>query len=267
MQHPISIIIPYHRTPSVTRVALHALQRFTSECEREIILVHHQQELSVEEEIMIGEFPDLKVFAIDPSLPEAEAQSACLDRAIDEAAHEHLVLIQGDTIILKWGWNEEIFSFMKEAELDAIATQASEANPCRVWYRRMGDIWQELFHKRSPDKKSSGPLQLHFLIVKKSALQKMAFRFQQQKTLTIEHFQRSDSKLNLLSMQEVTSLLWHIPQTIRLLQGEVRDQAIAHDLWEKWRTFWSDPFILEHFSPLSDSMEQAFRDIANQHAL
>ncbi|MBF0098857.1 MAG: glycosyltransferase family 2 protein [Magnetococcales bacterium] len=261
MQQPFSIIMPYRGTPSVTRVALHALQRFTTTAP-EIILMHHQEALSVEEEIMLGEFPELRRIVFPTTLSSGAADIACLDQGIAAASHEHVVLIQGDTVFLKWGWNEEIFSFMQQAELDAIGTQATEANPCRVWYRRFGDIVQEVFHKRRPDPKSTGSLRLHFLVSKKSALEKMAFRFQQQKPLDMQHFLQAECKLNLFSMQEVTSILWHIPHTIPLLRSELHDKAMAQDLWEKWRTFWTDPFILEHFSSLSDGMEQAFRNIA-----
>jgi hypothetical protein len=261
MQHPFSVIIPYRGTPAVTRVALHALQLFSTTAP-EIILVHHQEALSVEEEIMLGEFPELRRVVFPTTLSGSAADIACLDQGVAAASHAHVVLMQGDTIFLKRGWNEEIFPFMEHAELDAIGTQAAEANPCRVWYRRFGDILQEVFHKRQPDLKNTGPLQLHFLVSKKSALEKMNIQFQQQKSLEIQHFLQAECKLNLFSMQEVTSILWHIPHTIPLLRGELHDQVLAQDLWAKWRTFWTDPFILDHFAHLSDGMEQAFRNIA-----
>ncbi|MBF0461162.1 MAG: glycosyltransferase [Magnetococcales bacterium] len=258
-----SVIIPYHRTPSVTCVALHALGRFCTGTV-EVLLVHNETELPPSDQQLFATFPAVRVLSAPSHLTGTAALMAAIDVGLAAATRDLVAIIHGDTIVLKPGWDEEVFGYMEQEAVDALGTLAQEANPCRSWHQRIGDIWREIRHKRHPSKKDSAPLMLHFLLTKKSVLTKLDYRFQEHGPIDIRHYTRKGCSISLLSLQEMSALMWHIPNTTRLLRGELNDVKLGQELWNRWRTFWSDPYVLEHFSDLSEPMETAFRVIAAQ---
>ncbi|MEO5341353.1 MAG: glycosyltransferase [Magnetococcus sp. MYC-9] len=258
-----SVIMPYHRTPSVTQVALRALDRFCTG-DVEVLLIHNEAELPHTELQAFTEIPRVRVLSAPSHWTGTAAFLASIDVGVAAASRDLLAILHGDTILLKPGWDEEVFGFMEREGLDALGTLAQEANPCRPWYRHLGDVWREIRHKRYPSAGESAPLQLHFLLTKKSVLTKLAYRFQEQGAIALHHFTRAGCPLGLLSLQETSALMWHIPHTTRHLRGELKDARAARELWEKWRTFWLDPYVLEHFADMSDAMEAAFRGAVAQ---
>ena len=258
-----SVIIPYHRTPSVTCVALHALSRFCTGT-AEVLLVHNETELPSVDQQLFATFPAVRVLSAPSHLTGTSALMASIDVGLAAATQDLVAIIHGDTVVLKPGWDEEVFGYMKQEAVDALGTLAREANPCRSWHQHIGDMWGEIWHKRHPSAKDSGPLMLHFLLTKKSVLAKIDYRFQEHGPIDIHHYTRNGCAISLLSLQEMSGLMWHIPNTTRLLRGEVNDAKLGQELWDRWRTFWLDPYVLEHFSALSGPMETAFRAIAAQ---
>lgn len=246
-----TLIIPYHRTPTVTRIALSALSHSCTG-NPEVLLVHTDPEPTDDDLAMFAEFSALRVLSLPSRLRGEAAWFAAIDAGVAAATHDRVGILHSDTVLLRPGWDEDLFGYMERDKYDAVGTQAEEATPFRSWGKRISDLWRELSHKRSPGPQDRGALRLHFLLTRKSALEKMDFRFSRQGTIDMHHYTQGNCRIGLLSLQEICEFMWHIPYTSRLLRGELQDSRRQHAVLSKWRIFVQDPHILSIFPNLID---------------
>ncbi|MEO5348427.1 MAG: hypothetical protein H7836_02115 [Magnetococcus sp. YQC-3] len=259
-----TLIIPYHRTPTVTRIVLSAL---SNSCHGtpELILVHWDPEPAAADLALFAEFATLRVIALPAALQGDAARFAAIDAGVAAASHDLVGILHGDTVLLRPGWDEDLFSYMERDELVALGTQAAEVTPLRSWSSRIGELWRELWHKRMPGPKDEGMLMHNFLLTRKSVLEKIAFRFAEQGPINIRHYTRNDCRIGLLSLQEVCDFMWYVPNTAGLLCGEVTDARVRQEVQHKWRIFSQDPHITSLLPGLRDPFDGADTAVASSH--
>lgn len=239
-----SLIIPHYRTLAITRIALHALQTFSTG-NAEILLIANDP--TPEDLALSTEFPTARFLPLPSTLNRDAANLDAIDVGLAAASHDLVGIIHSDTIFLKTGWDQELFGRMEQNGLDALSTMAREANAFRPWRKQIKDLWWDLWHQRRPSPDKQGKLMLHFLLTRKSTLAEMGFHFLNQGNIRVEHYTRAGRTIELLSLREGNRYMWHISNTSSLLSGLMNDPKLWQDFQKKWQIFWESPDVIRHF--------------------
>ncbi len=240
-----SLIVPYYRTPEITRLALHSMFHFAIG-EPEVIVVDNAP--GREESHMLEEFPKIRRLDNTTALTGSGANFEALDLGIAAASHNLVGLVHSDTIFLRAGWDVEWFGHLERADLSALGTFEREANRFRPWRKRVRDAWNHWQHQRRPVANSPGKLMLHFLLTRKSVLGGLGFNFLRDGHLTPDQLAGVRGGLEVLSLAEMSRFMWHTSNITSLQTGQMTDPVLARNYTEKIRRFLTDPSVRVQFA-------------------
>lgn len=122
---PLSIIVPIHDAPQVTKRCLASLQKFAPKAE--IILVDDGSKLR-ETETLLGEFSDRYGWKL---LRHAKAlgHSAASAAGALLATRPHLCLLNSDTVVTPWCWRPIVQAFEQNPEIGVAGPSTSSGDP------------------------------------------------------------------------------------------------------------------------------------------
>ena len=240
-----SLIVPYFRTPEITRLCLYSIFKF-GRGEPEVIVVDNAPGSA--ESALLLEFPQLKVIENRTRLRGSGANFEALDLGLARASNDLVGLIHSDTIFLQEAWDLECFSRLEGEKLAALGTFEREANPFRPLRQRLRDRWRHWMHARRPPR--DGKLMLHFLLTRRSTLSQIGFVFLRDGHIAPSHFAASGKPVEVLSLVEVSRLIWHTSNITSLVTGQVDDPKLAAIYREKRRRLLDDPRIRQAFAPV-----------------
>ena len=242
-----SLIVPYFKTPEITRLCLYSIFKFCRG-EPEVIVVDNAPGSA--ESRMLKEFPKA-VIVENPSAPwGAPGHWEALDLGLARASHDLVGLIHSDTIFLKDGWDLECFSRVEKHDLAALGTFEREANPFRPLRQRLRDAWRHWRHRRRPAAEEPGKLMTHFLLTRKSTLTRAKIAFSLDALVRPANFAGTGQPVEVLSLVEISRLLWHTSNITSLLTGQMNDPKLAEIYRKKRARFINDPRIRELFGPV-----------------
>lgn len=242
-----SLVVPYFRTPEITRLCLYSIYRF-SKAAPEVIVVDNAPDAP--ESAMLAEFPRIKRIDNRTGLRGSAANFEALDIGVAAAAHDRVGLLHSDTIFLQEGWDLELFKRLDDEGLAALGTFEREANPFRPLRKKVRDFFAHLAHARRPPADSAGKLMMHFLLTRKSTLAGLDFVFGRGDQLTPAHFAPSGKAVEVLSLRDMSRVLWHTSNVTSLLTGQMTDPKLAQTYREKRERLLSDPRIRDAFGPV-----------------
>jgi len=240
-----SLVIPYFRTPEITRICLYSIFKF-SRGNPEVIVVDNAPGSA--ESAMLSEFEKVVILENATELRGSAANFEALDLGLARASHDLVGLIHSDTIFLKDGWDLECFGRLEEGKLAALGTFEREANPFRPLRQRVRDRVRHWFHRKIPGK--DGKLMVHFLLTRRSTLAAIGFEFRRDGHIAPSHFAATGRPVEILSLVEVSRLFWHTSNITSLLTGQMDDPKLAEIYREKRRRLISDPRIRRAFGPV-----------------
>ena len=220
---PYSLIVPYYKTPEITRLALKSIE-FFSTLPHEVIVVDNAPGLP--ESAMLSEFKNIQVIDNPTSLTGSAANFEALDIGITHASHDLLGLLHSDTIFLKRGWDEIIFQRYCRRNLAVLGTFEREASPQRPWKRKIRDWWVHAHHQAVPEKGAKGKLMLFSLFTRRSFLQRAGFTFCGQGHLTPDHVLDLQAGIEVMSCHEISRLMWHTSNVTSVLTGQMEDSRM-----------------------------------------
>lgn len=235
-----SLIIPYFRTPEITRLALFSIFKFCRGTPQ-VIVVDNDPDGA--ESRMLEEFPKIELIRNPTQLRGSAANFEALDIGIQHARHELLGLLHSDTIFLEAGWDLEWFGRLERANLAALGTFEREANPLRPLHKRLGDWWRHWRHQPRPGTTGAGKLMLFWLLTRKSVLTSLDLAFARDGHITPARFASARSGVEVLSCQQISRFMWHTSNITSLLTGQMDDPALKASYETKRAQFLSDPFI------------------------
>ena len=244
-----SLIVPYYRTPEITRLALFSMFHFAAG-EPEVIVVDNAP--GREESRMLDEFPKLRRLDNATPLTGSAANFAALDLGLAAASHDLVGLVHSDTIFLRAGWDREWFGHIERTNLAALGTFEREANPFRPWRKRVRDAWNHWQHQRRPAADSAGKPMLHFLLTHRSVIAGLGFNFLRDGHLTPGQLAEVRGGLEVLSLAEMSRFMWHTSNITSLQTGQMNDPVLARNYAEKTRRFLTDPFVRAQFGGVLD---------------
>lgn len=241
-----SLIVPYFRTPEITRLCLYSIFKFARGTP-EVVVVDNGSDAG-----MLGEFPAVRVIA-NPGAPLGSAGNFhALDVGVAAASHDLVGLLHSDTVFFREGWDLECFGRLEQGALAALGTFEREANPFRALPRRLLDWWLNLRHEPRAAAGGRGKLMLHFLLTRRSTLARAGVNFsaayRDEGHLLVAHF--DPGPVELLSGREVSRLLWHTSNITSLLTGQMRDPKSMARYQEKRRRLLADGRFREAFGPV-----------------
>ncbi|MGQ0654646.1 MAG: glycosyltransferase family 2 protein [Betaproteobacteria bacterium] len=242
-----SLVIPYFRTPEITRLCLYSVYRF-GVATPEVIVVDNAP--GEPESAMLAEFPKLRRIDNPTTLRGSAANFEALDLGVAAATHDLVGLLHSDTIFLKDGWDAELFGRLDEGNLAALGTFEREANPFRPLRKKVRDFFAHLAHARRPPADSAGKLMMHFLLTRRSTLASLGFVFGKGDQLTPAHFAPSGKPVEVLSLRDMSRVLWHTSNVTSLLTGQMNDPRLVDTYREKRSRLLSDPRIRDVFGPV-----------------
>ncbi len=239
-----SLIVPYFRTPEITRFALHSIFRFCRG-DAEVIVVDNDPDHPGSR--MLAEFPRITLVNNPTAARGSGANFEALDVGLRHASRDQVGLLHSDTIFLKEGWDLEWFGRLESENLAALGTFEREANPFRPLRKKIRDQWHHLRHDSRPQK-SAGKLMLFWLLTRKSLLQNLDFRFTRDHDLTADRLVGQLNGLEVLSCVETSRFMWHTSDVTGVLTGQMRDPASIKSFEAKRSQFVNHPYIREHFA-------------------
>ncbi len=242
---PYTLIVPYYRTPEITRLALHSIFHF-SVGEPEVLVVENAP--GSPESQMLGEFPRIRRLDNATAKTGSDANFEALDIGIRAASHDLLGLLHSDTIFMRAGWDKRWFNHLERANLAALGTFEREANPFRPWRKRIEDHVRHLVHRRKVPPDLPGKLAMHFVLTRRSALEQAGFNFLRDRDLLSRHFAGIRSGIEVLSLREMSRFLWHTSNITSLLTGQMTDARLRQSYESKRKRFLEDPFVRKHFA-------------------
>jgi hypothetical protein len=242
-----SLVVPYFKTPEITRLCLYSIYRF-GKATPEVIVVDNAP--GEPESAMLAEFPRVKVIQNRTALRGSAANFEALDIGVAAAGNDLVGLLHSDTIFLKDGWDLELFGRLQSEDLAALGTFEREANPFRPLRKKAGDWLAHLAHARRPPADSAGKLMMHFLLTRRSTLASLGFVFGRGDQLTPAHFAPSGRPVEVLSLRDVSRTLWHTSNVTSLMTGQMTDPRLVEGFREKRRRLLSDPRIRDAFGPV-----------------
>ncbi|KAF0175111.1 MAG: hypothetical protein FD161_3423 [Limisphaerales bacterium] len=244
---PYTLIVPYYRTPEITRLALHSIFHF-SMGEPEVLVVDNAP--GSPESKMLDEFPRIRRLDNATEHKGSYGNFHALDVGLAAASHDLVGLVHSDTIFLERGWDKRWFGRLVNADLAALSTFEREANPFRPWRKRVGDWLRHLRHNPRPGQEVEGKLMYHFLLTRRSVLADIEFNFLRDWHLAPRHFAGRRNGVELLSLWRMSRVLWHTSNISSLLTGQMDDPKLVKSFQEKRARFLRDPFVQEHFRPV-----------------
>lgn len=242
-----SLIIPYFKTPEVTRLCLYSVFKFSRE-KPEVIVVDNAPDSP--ESAMLKEFPDIKLINNRSELRGSAANFEAIDIGLEHASHDLVALLHSDTIFLKDGWDTEYFGRLEQQKLAVISTFEREANPFRPFRKQVRDWWHDLRHERRPGYQATGKLMLFFFLTRKSTLKESGFVFLRDGHITPTHFEKTQKPVEVLSLVEISRFMWHTSNITSLLTGQMDDPKLVKSYQDKRRRFFADPRIRADFGPV-----------------
>lgn len=135
----MSIVVPIHNAPLVTKRCLMSLERYAAEAE--VILVDDASQVQSTVEI-IREFSARNGWKVI-SQPESLGHSAACEAGARLASRPYLCLLNSDTVVTPWCWRPIMEAFETDAAVGAIGPSTSESfNPqtleiashCRLYW-------------------------------------------------------------------------------------------------------------------------------------
>lgn len=239
-----SLIVPYFRTPEVTRLALRTMQCFAAG-EPEIIVIDNDP--NHPGSAMLDEFPHIVRINNPTDTRGSLANFEALDIGIDAASHDRLAIVHSDTIFLQHGWDARYFNELDQQPLAAIGTLVREANPWRPLRKRLRDRYNRLRHRRIASASQNGKLLVFFLLIRKSLLQTHHYRFMQQGNISIDHVRTMQGgDIALLDLIELSQFVWHTSNITSLLTGQMDDPVLQRNFEQKWARLLEDPRMRQH---------------------
>jgi hypothetical protein len=242
-----SLIVPYFRTPEITRLCLYSIWKFCRG-EPEVIVVDNGP--GSPESSVLKEFP--KAVVVENPTPRrgSAANFEALDLGLARASHDLVGLLHSDTLFLREGWDLECFSRLEERRLAALGTFEREANPFRPLRQRVRDRFKHLVHRSNPGAASAGKLMLHFLLTRRSTLRQIGFAFLRDGHISPASFAGQARPVEVLSLVEVSRLIWHTSNITGLLTGQIDDPKLAATYRDKRARLLAHPRIREAFGPV-----------------
>jgi hypothetical protein len=242
-----SLVVPYFRTPEITRLCLYSIYRF-SKAVPEVIVVDNAP--GEPESKMLDEFPRIRKIDNRTALRGSAANFEALDLGLGAATHDLVGLLHSDTIFLREGWDLDLFARLEAEGLAALGTFEREANPFRPLRKKVGDWLAHLAHARRAPRDSAGKLMMHFLLTRKSTLASLGFVFARGDQLTPAHFAPTGKPVEVLSLRDVSRTLWHTSNVTSLMTGQMTDPKLVEGFREKRERLLSDPRIRDAFGPV-----------------
>jgi len=243
-----SLVVPYFRTPEITRLCLYSIFKFARGTP-EVIVVDNGSDAG-----MLREFPAVRVID-NPGAPLGSAGNfRALDVGVAAASHDLLGLLHSDTVFFKEGWDLECFGRLERGALAALGTFEREANPFRALPRRLHDGWLHLRHEPRAAAGGRDKLMLHFLLTRKSTLARAGVNFgaayRDDGHFLVAHFDPTGRPVEVLSGREVSRILWHTSNITSLLTGQMDDPKSMARYQEKRRQLLADGRFREAFGPV-----------------
>ena len=241
-----SLIVPYFKTPEITRLCLYSIFRFARGTP-EVLVVDNAPGSA--ESAMLREFERVKVID-NPGAPRgSDGNFHALDIGLERATHDYVGLLHSDTIFLQEGWDLECFGRLDAEGLAAIGTFERESNPFRSLPARLRDRWQHL-RARQAGEATEGKLMVHFLLTRRSTLARTNFNFRRDRDIDVRHFTAAGGRVALLSGLELGRILWHTSNVTSLLTGQMDDPNLMAKYRARRRQLFADPRIREAFGPV-----------------
>jgi hypothetical protein len=242
-----SLIVPYFRTPEITRLCLYSIYRL-AQGEPEVIVVDNAP--GGPESAMLAEFPKIKLVKNATELRGSAANFQALDLGLAQATNDLVGLLHSDTLFLREGWDVKCFSHLEKHRLAALGTFEREANPFRPARQRLRDAWRHLRHAERPGPAERNKLMMHFLLTRRSTLAALGFVFARGDQLTPAHFAPTGQPVEVLSLVRVSRLIWHTSNVTSLLTGQMDDPKLAAIYREKRARLFAEPRIRALFGPV-----------------
>jgi hypothetical protein len=239
-----SLIIPYFRTPEMTRLALFSIFKFCRG-NAEVIVVDNDPASA--ESRMLDEFPKIKRINNATGQRGSAANFEALDLGLSHASHDLAGLLHSDTIFLRDGWDLEWFGHLERENLAALSTFEREANPFRPLRKRMGDWWRHFRHIPRPVRAHDGKLMFFWLLTRKSVLQAMNFVFLRDGHLTADRLVGQRNGVEVLSCVQISRFMWHTSNITSILTGQMDDTKLVRSYQAKREQFFKHPLIREQF--------------------
>jgi glycosyltransferase involved in cell wall biosynthesis len=211
-----SLIIPYYRTPEITRIALYSIFKFCRG-NAEVIAVDNDPDGG--ESKMLDEFPRIKRINNRTKQRGSAANFEALDIGLQHASHDLVGLLHSDTIFLQDGWDLEWFGCLERKNLAALSTFEREANPFRSLRKQIGDRWRHLRHNPRPTSADAGKLMFFWLLTRKSVLQALNFVFLRDGHITPDRLVGQRNGLEVLSCVQISRFMWHTSNITSILSG------------------------------------------------
>ena len=242
-----SVIVPYYRTPEITRICLYSIFKFAAG-EPEVLVVDNAP--GSPESAMLDEFEKTIRIPNATKLRGSEANFEALDLGLARASNDPVALIHSDTLFLKQGWDAECFGRLESEGLAALGTFEREANPFRPLRQRVRDHWNHWRHRRRPAADARGKLMVHFLLTRRSTLARAGFVFLRDGHIGPQNFAATGQPVEVLSLIEVSRLIWHTSNITGLVTGQVDDPKLAGIYRLKRQRLLQDPWVREAFGPV-----------------
>lgn len=241
-----SLIVPYFKTPEITRLCLYSIFRF-ARGEPEVIVVDNAP--NSPESGMLSEFPKIVVVE-NPKAPEGSAGNFhALELGVAKASCDLVGLLHSDTVFLKEGWDLECFGRLERENLAALGTFERESDPFGSFARKAKDWLHHLRHERHPGRDAPGKLMVHFLLTRRSTLQRTQGLFRNKMQDAVPQLLAAGGRIEMLSAREMSRLLWHTSNITSLLTGQMDDPALMARYREKRGRLLADPRIREALGP------------------
>ncbi|MFZ5807428.1 MAG: glycosyltransferase family 2 protein [Verrucomicrobiota bacterium] len=237
-----SLIIPYYKTPEITRLALRSVQRFCKGAHETVVIDNAP---GSPESTLLNEFPEIKKIDNATAFKGSLANFEAVDIGIQAATHDLIGILHSDTIFLQPGWDCEVFQRMEEKNLAALGTFEREASPHRPAHRKIRDAFMHCTHCARPPKGHQGKLMLFFLLTRKSALKSLDFSFVKSGHLLPHHLENIRNGVETLSCIEISRLLWHTNNVTSLLTGQMTDAKMKKNFEKKRELLLQHPSIRE----------------------
>lgn len=240
-----SLIVPYYRTPEITRLALHSMFHFAVG-EPEVIVVDNAP--GREESRMLEEFPKIRRLDNPTPLLGSDANFEALEIGLAAASHDRVGLVHSDSIFMQPGWDMTWFGYLDQENLAALGTFEREANPFRRFRKRVEDAFKHLVHRRRVEPNQPGKLAMYFLLTRRTDLEAAGFNFKRDRDLLSRHFDGIRNGVEVLSLREISGVMWHTSNITSLLTGQMTEPRLIRSYKLKRRRFLEDPFVQKHFA-------------------
>ena len=242
-----SLIVPYYRTPEITRLCLDSGFTFARGTP-EVLLVDNAPGSA--ESVMLKEFPKVKLLE-NPGAPQGSAGNFhALELGVASASCDLVGLLHSDTVFLREGWDLECFGRLEREHLAALGTFERESDPFGSFPKKTKDWLHHLRHDRYPGPEAAGKLMVHFLLTRRSTLQKMHGLFANRMQDAVPQFLAAGGRVEVLSRLEMSRILWHTSNITSLLTGQMDDPKAMARYRERRHRLLADEKIRAAFGPV-----------------